>query len=336
MGSWNSTCAVSNLHIRSGQEVVVFMLEKNHKERDNFCYTNSLYQLCYMPFFGKNNSYGEVEYCHGAGLELLIEDIRENLLEMELGDNQYHDTEVKKDEFNIEKLFEADHENRLFLTTEKDYFEYDHDVLKHFAEKEKTGQLLDEEVKLKARLEKNLQNGVAQGQRITHIQVHAHIFNDILEKFYLKDYVANGKGGYKNVKRYFKDVLKDIPAVVAALQSQKGEEMYDFFPLSDVEKNFVADFLNYINTYDTSRTLSPMKTLKKMAKENKSSEEIEAVLVDFMKGKWFSYFMSATRKIYGPQCGVGSQSENLNAYEILTKSVSSIIKAEKKERKEWE
>lgn len=336
MGSWNSTCAVSNLHIRSGQEVVVFMIEKNHKEREDFCYTNSLYQLCYMPFFGKNNSYGEAEDCHGAGLNLLIEDIRENLLEIELGENKYHDIEIKKDGFNVEMLFEADHESRLFLTTEEDYFDYEHNVLKHFMEKEKTGQLLDEEVQLKARLEKNLENGVAPGQRITHIQIHGNVFNDILEKFYLEDYIDNGKGSYKNVKYYFEDILKDIPAVVEALQAQKNTSTFDLFSLHGLEKNFVGKFFNRINTYDTARTLSPMKTIKKMAKDNKSNEEIEAVIVDFMKGKWLSSFMSATRKMYIPQCGAGSQSENLQAYEVLTKSVASIIKAEKKERKQWE
>jgi len=32
MGSWNHTCAVSNLHIHAGQDVVVFLLLKKHDD----------------------------------------------------------------------------------------------------------------------------------------------------------------------------------------------------------------------------------------------------------------------------------------------------------------
>ena len=35
MGSWNGTCAVSNMHIHSGQEVAVFMLLEI-KEKKSF------------------------------------------------------------------------------------------------------------------------------------------------------------------------------------------------------------------------------------------------------------------------------------------------------------
>ena len=63
MGSWNATCAVSNLHITAGQDVVVFMLLKNNREK-TFCYGNALYDVCPVAFYGKYNDYGAVEHCH--------------------------------------------------------------------------------------------------------------------------------------------------------------------------------------------------------------------------------------------------------------------------------
>lgn len=112
MGNWNHTCAVSNLHITAGQKVVVFMLLKNKNDR-TFCHGNALYDVCPIPFYGEYDDYGSVENCHGFGLNIVIEAIRNRLYRFGQGPNQYHDCEVNKDNFNIEKMFEADHEDRL-------------------------------------------------------------------------------------------------------------------------------------------------------------------------------------------------------------------------------
>ena len=46
-------------------------------------------------------------------LDFIIDTIREKLVEHELGDNKYHDIEVKKENFNFDLLREANHEGRL-------------------------------------------------------------------------------------------------------------------------------------------------------------------------------------------------------------------------------
>lgn len=330
MGSWNSTCAVSNLHIRSGQEVVVFMLEKRHKPETNLCYNNSFYQLCRLPFYGQNDSYGAVEDCHGAGLDLLLSEIRDNLYEMPLGDNQYHEIAVTKEEFDIQLLFEADHESRLFINTDPDYFGYENEVLKHYKKKMKNGEISEDELKHKKHLEDNVKRGVDPYQRITHIQVHAQVFNDILDKYKIEYFAGN-----KTKKISFAEAVKQIPEVIEALNSMKKSGIFDIYTVN-LESNIVASFFGHASMYDSSRLLAPLKTIKEIMLEDKSDKEVEEIMVEFLKGFWFNSFMSTTRKMYTPQCGVGSQSENLEAYSILNKSVGSIIKAEKKERTQFD
>lgn len=329
MGSWNSTCAVSNLHIRSGQEVVVFMLEKRHKPESNLSYNNTFYQLCRMPFYGQNDSYGAVEDCHGAGMNMLLAEIRENLYEMPLGDNQYHDIAVKKKDFGIDLLFEADHEARLFIKTDPEYFAYENQVLKHYNEKEQKSKLKKEEAKHKKQLEANLEKGVDPCQRITHIQIHKEVFDSILNNYKI-DYYGAGK----SKKISFEKAAADIPQFIQELKQIKKSGIFDIYTVSG--DSIICSFFGRPNMYDNSRLLVPLKTVKQMILANKSDEEIQAIMTEFLKGYWFDTFMSATRKIYTPQCGVGSQSEDLDAYEILVKSMSSIIKAEKKERKEFD
>jgi hypothetical protein len=80
MGCWNGTCAVSNLHVTAGQDVIVFLLLKNNEHR-SFCYGNALYDICPIPFYGKYNDYGAVEDCTGFGLNIVVEALRERLYE---------------------------------------------------------------------------------------------------------------------------------------------------------------------------------------------------------------------------------------------------------------
>jgi len=105
--------------IMGGEEVYVFLLLESppfEKYVGSHCYPSTYYNC--LPFFfeGKYNDYGAVENCHGELLNsIILPAIKSRLHEMELGENQCHDIEVKKKDFTIEKLFEADHEDRLFL-----------------------------------------------------------------------------------------------------------------------------------------------------------------------------------------------------------------------------
>ena len=112
MGCWNGTCAISNLYIEGGQDVVVFRLLKNN-ETLSFCYTNALYDVSPIPFYGIYDYYGGVESCHGAGLPVVLDAIKERLYKFGTGANQYHDIPVNKENFDIDMLFSANLEDRL-------------------------------------------------------------------------------------------------------------------------------------------------------------------------------------------------------------------------------
>lgn len=119
MGCWNHTCALSNLPVLGGEHVYVFLLLEAppfEKYVGSHCYASTYYNC--LPFFfeGKYNDYGAIKNCHGKLLDsLIIPTIQAKLFEMEEGENESHDIAVTKKGFSIETLFNADHENRLFL-----------------------------------------------------------------------------------------------------------------------------------------------------------------------------------------------------------------------------
>lgn len=118
MGSWNATCVLSNLPVLYSEEVYVFLLEEGkhyNKYIGNHCYANNYYTLLPLYFKGTYNDYGACEDCHGDFLPEILEGIKKNLIELDLGENKYHDIEVKKDKFDIDLLFNADHAGRLFV-----------------------------------------------------------------------------------------------------------------------------------------------------------------------------------------------------------------------------
>jgi len=111
MGCWNGTCGLSGLPIIHGEEMYVFPIVESY--RDSFCYSTALYRPSVVPFRAEYNDYGAGEKCSGPALELLIDGIREKLVEMEVGENQYHDIAVKREGFDVDMFFEACHEKRL-------------------------------------------------------------------------------------------------------------------------------------------------------------------------------------------------------------------------------
>ena len=93
---------------------MVFAMIKNRKV-DSLCYTTPFYSPMMMPFYAKYNDYGGGEECSGIGLKPVMEAIKNQLVEIPLGKNEYHDIAVKKDNFDEELFFEACQERRLFV-----------------------------------------------------------------------------------------------------------------------------------------------------------------------------------------------------------------------------
>lgn len=64
MGSWNSTCTISNLPIYSGEEVrtiIIYEAPFNNRLGGNYCYPTDLRFIFSLPFQAEYNSYGSIE-----------------------------------------------------------------------------------------------------------------------------------------------------------------------------------------------------------------------------------------------------------------------------------
>lgn len=111
MGCWNKTCGLSGLHILSGQEVYVFVLEQN-KYRDR-CYSTAYWRPVMLPWIAKYNDYGSGEDDKGVMIPFIIDGIKKCLIEVGQGENEYHEIPVTRDTLDLDKFYEAVHEGRL-------------------------------------------------------------------------------------------------------------------------------------------------------------------------------------------------------------------------------
>lgn len=116
MGSWNATCAITNLPIFYGEEVYVFLLQAKPIPTSK-CYPDFLYGVLPIHFKGTYNDYGAVENCKGPLLNTLMNIVKTNLVEMPLSD--YDNVGVTKSNLNIKTLFEFDHSRTLFVNEYK-------------------------------------------------------------------------------------------------------------------------------------------------------------------------------------------------------------------------
>lgn len=65
MGSWNGTCALTNLPILNGDKVALYILKKNSYTEDDvgggFCYANCFYHPLPYVIYGEYDDYGTIE-----------------------------------------------------------------------------------------------------------------------------------------------------------------------------------------------------------------------------------------------------------------------------------
>jgi hypothetical protein len=308
MGCWNKTCGLSNLHITAGTPVYVFVLEKN-KDYDH-CHSTGLFAPLLLPFESVYDDYGGGEDSSGPALDYIMNMIKKDLVEMEVGENQYHDIEVKKEGFGPEKFFEAVHEDRLSIQ----------------------GRFRDEPTQL------------------YFTMMRKDIVDDILASRTIEEYVGDGKGtcGYGNnyVKYKFADIVADIrPLLNEAMEKiAKAKEdnetlanymLYDgfggMFPYSHPNK--VAKWLRG-DSYRYSRIVD-MKAVIRRGLEIGTVESInklEEILTEHVKAIYIDGFMNSARKTWIPGGHEGSQSMSGGALRLLAKAT---INALDKEHAEW-
>ena len=306
MGCWNKTCGLSNLHITAGTPVYVFVLEKN-KDYDA-CYSTGLFSPLLLPFESVYDDYGGGEDSSGPALDYIMNMIKKDLVEMEVGENQYHDIEVKKEGFGPEKFFEAVHEDRLSIQGRRSeptqlYF---------------------------TMFRKDIVDDILENRRIQD---------------YVGD--GKGTCGYGNnyVKYKFADIVADIrPLLNEAMDKiAKAKEendtlanymLYDgfegMFPYGHPNK--VAKWLRG-DSYRYSRIVD-MKAVIRRGLEIGTVESInklEEILTEHVKAIYIDGFMHAARKTWIPGGHEGSQSMSGGALRLLAKATISALDREKAE-----
>jgi hypothetical protein len=311
MGCWNKTCGLSNLHITAGTPVYVFVLEKN-TDYDH-CYATGLFSPLLLPFESVYDDYGGGEDSSGIALNIIMGGIKRDLVELEVGDNEYHDIEVKKEGFTPEKFFEAVHEDRLSI---------------------------------KGRFS-------AEPTQIYFTMMRKDIVDSILENRVIEEYVGDNKGTFakwgdeKNYVRYrFADIVADIRPLIAEAQVKINNARATNDKLAEyMLYDGISGLFNYQHPNKAARWMRSdshrysrivdMKTVLRKAFEAGTDEAMETlalVMEQHLKALYIDGFMHAARKTWIPGGHEGSQSTSGGALRLLAKAT---IDALDKERAEW-
>ena len=305
MGCWNKTCGLSNLHITVGTPTYVFVLEEG-KDNSN-CYTTSLFSPLLLPFEAEYDDYGGGENSHGVALDFIMNGLKKNLVELEVGENKYHDIAVKKEDFTPEKFFEACHEDRMSLQ----------------------GPLSD------------------KATRIQFTMFRKDVVDEILEKREIEDYVGNGQGtcGWNNnyVRYKFKDIIADIrPLLDAAIEElancDKEERIFkssggfEYMNVRNLEDNKVikwmrGDSYRYSRIVDMKQVISKALSIGTFEAINK----LEQLLIEHLKAIFIDGFMHSARKTWIPGGHEGSQNYSGGALRLLSSVTIGILDKQKAE-----
>jgi len=299
MGSWNKTCGLSNLHITARTPVYVFMLED--RRDDSNCYTTSLFRPLLLPFESVYNDYGGGEDSKGIAFDLVIKSLKENLVEMPLGDSKYHDIEVTRDKMNEQLLFESINENRLFI-----YDEY---------------------------RQKNTP--------VTFTMMRKDVVDTILSKRVITQYVGEGKGttgwGNNYITETYADVLATVKPLVERLANAYNDESryYILDTMHQYRREYLAAEWLDDNCYRYSGIVRHREVAHTLLKEGKLDDVVE-LFKTYILGMSVEAYMSAVRKTWIPGGHEGSQSAEHDEHLLLCNTIIDVINQEKDEIEQYE
>jgi hypothetical protein len=304
MGCWNKTCGLSNLHITAGTPVYVFVLEQN--KTYEHCYSTGLFAPLLLPFESVYDDYGGGENSSGPALDYIMNMIKKDLVEMEVGENQYHDIEVKREGFTPEKFFEAVHEDRLSIQ----------------------GRRAEPTQLYFTMMRKDIVDDILANRTIED---------------YVGD--GKGTCGYGNnyVKYKFADIVADIrPLLNDAMEivSNIDKELRSLKMFSGLDYMFDQDYENKVlkwmrgDSYRYSRIVDMKQVISKGLEIGTvdSINKVAALLEEYLKGIYIDGFMHSARKTWIPGGHEGSQSMSGGALRLLG---AATVRALDREKVEW-
>ena len=292
MGCWNKTCGLTNLPILYQDKVLVIPIVKNPLFH-NFCGSTSLYSPILLPFYSSYDDYGGGTNSTGIMLDHVIDYLRSNLIEKTVGDNPVHDMAISKNDFGVEQFFESISENRLEIQTKKG------------------------------------------STPVNFVMFHNSIVDDIIQNHTYEEYTGNTDQPYSYK---FSDIILDIPKLIDELfeTKQKADQtllehlgsryLFDIIQKQTTDLNLARDWLYIINDYSITNQIAMKQIMFYL--NNGDYKSLTEFLTDLIKGFVLEDFVNSIRLTWIPSGHEGSQRCDYQPYQILMKSMQSLISKE--------
>jgi len=311
MGCWNKTCGLSRLHITVGTPVLVFVLEDKRSYSD--CYTNWLFRPLLLPFDSVYNDYGGGEDSSGPAFALIMDQIKQQLVEVPQGKNQYHDIPVTRDQFGEELFFNAIHEHRLSI----------------------------------------IPHTYCDPVPLNFVMFRKDVVDHLLENHHLSNYVGEGKGthgwGQSYIKYKFSDVVAEIPAMVEFIRDQvfnltdAQTAWHRIYAVDDaVGRLNTAENLSPVIAYwmrrhydhsGNSRLVTVQNLIRRAVEQNTDEgyQQLATLLTEYFRGFFLNDFMDEARILWCPGGFEGSQSTGEIHQRLLCNAIIQVLDQEREE-----
>ncbi len=297
MGCWNKTCGLTNLPIMRGERTYVFVLERV-KEITDHCYSTHLYRPLLLPFVSTYDDYGGGEDSKGTAFTVVMDAIKQRLVEMPLGENQYHDIAVTRDEWGEQLFFESVHENRLRV-------KYRHD-----GESEVTFVMMRKDVVDDLLDTYEFEEYAGEGKG-------THGYKNSYERYRFADLVASIDPMLDAAERIMKELGWDWPRLDMV--------MFRFLEEPDT-KNRTATWLRHDEGYRYSSIVQVRSHIVELLRQGDRATARE-LLIEHLKAMFVNTFMEITRKSWIPGSNEGSQQEDFRPYRALMASMNKAMVA---------
>lgn len=290
MGCWNETCAVSNMHITAGQEVALFVIEQAR-------YSDyGPYNPCLLPMYGEYDDYGGADNITGLGVGHIMQALQKTLVEMEQGENQYHDVPVKREGFDVEMFMNATHEGRLFTK----YGEKKLQVHRVMIHKTMFNMILNEWQR-----ETYYYN---EEERFTSFK---YTYNDAVK--HIPDWISK-----------VRELIADTPDYMVRVLDHQINTLESGTNHGSPGNLFAKSVWFSDSISNRTALLNPVGTIAEGIINGKE-EELQEYLAELLKGFWVNSFMQYTRKFWMPQAGAGSQNNEHSGYRLLARAYDRML-----------
>lgn len=299
MGCWNKTCGLTGLPISHGEDVLVFVLRAATSTYDR-THTTSLFNPLLLPFKAQHNSYGDGELCTGF-VDEIVAGVASALVEMDQGDNEYHDISVSRANFTVETFFEAVREGRLFTET------HDSDTNLRL---DYVMMRVDSVDYILNHWKRKLYVGYTNNRTDPYYQ---YTFNDV---------VLQVSQLVKNIEQIIvsstKTQLALLPCTARILDTPEFGE--------NGVPNIAAQMLRSIvfQRYRYCNVVNPQEMIVELIRANRT-DRAHSLIVDLLTGIYIDEFFNSVRKIWVPGCHEGSQADVDQSYAALSGAIMQCV-----------